>query len=71
VVEHVRAQPPPSSLFTHLEGIHSERVSEAAGGRLSLIDELKIRLASELNYRQMPPKSSEGAREEEAKESAE
>ena len=68
MVEHVRAQPPPS-LFTHLEGIHSERVTEA--GRLSLIDELKIRLASELNNRQQPPKSIEGVREEESKESSE
>lgn len=53
VVEHVRAQPlavqsSSNNFFGHLEGIQTERVTEA-GGRLSLIDELKFMLASELN----------------------
>lgn len=54
VVEHVRSQPPQqpmqTSFFTHLDEFHSERLSDG-GGRLSLIDELSIRLASELSNR--------------------
>jgi|LauGreDrversion4_2_1035121.scaffolds.fasta_scaffold3318027_1 hypothetical protein len=48
VVEHVRAQPSTAPWFSHFEGTQSERFSEG-NSRLTIFEELKIRLATELN----------------------